>query len=149
MTQPEKVPTAQAGIEPRIIRSRGGRLDHLASEAVYACRTELHTKKCVTELTQQALCWWFWKTSRSESHQRRRQLADVRWTQAGLRQGRPRQTEKQTLNRNVTWNGASAHASLKPLAVLQTDQCGCSSFPERLILQRLGDNVSLLRGSNV
>ena len=28
MTRPGKIPTAQAGIEPRICRSRGGRLNH-------------------------------------------------------------------------------------------------------------------------
>ena len=34
MTRPGKIPTVQAGIEPRIFRSRGARLNHLANEAV-------------------------------------------------------------------------------------------------------------------
>ena len=34
MTRPRKIPTAQAGIEPRIFRSRGGRLNHQANKAV-------------------------------------------------------------------------------------------------------------------
>ena len=35
MTRPRKIPTAQAGIE--LFRSRGGRLIHLANEAVQRC----------------------------------------------------------------------------------------------------------------
>ena len=34
MTRPGQIPTAQAGIEPRIFRSRGGRLNHYAKGAV-------------------------------------------------------------------------------------------------------------------
>ena len=34
MTRRGKIPAAQAGFEPRIFRSRGGRLNHSASEAV-------------------------------------------------------------------------------------------------------------------
>ena len=34
MTQPGKIPTAQVGIEPRVCRSRSGRLKHWANEAV-------------------------------------------------------------------------------------------------------------------
>ena len=35
MTRPSKIPTAQAGIDPRICRSRGGRLNHWAKKAVH------------------------------------------------------------------------------------------------------------------
>ena len=35
MTQPEKIPTVQAGIELRIFRSRGSCLNHSANEAVF------------------------------------------------------------------------------------------------------------------
>ena len=34
MTRPGKIPTAQAGFEPGIFRSRGGRLNHRADEAL-------------------------------------------------------------------------------------------------------------------
>ena len=44
LTRPGKIPTAQAGIEPWICRSRGGRLNHKAKEAVKG-RGKQHDKR--------------------------------------------------------------------------------------------------------
>ena len=52
MTRPEKIPP-QAGFEPRIFRSRGGRLNHYTNEAVFQERScMVNCKCCHTEAHQ-------------------------------------------------------------------------------------------------
>ena len=43
MTRPRKIP-AQAGFEPGIFRSLGGRLNHSANEAVHSERVEMELR---------------------------------------------------------------------------------------------------------
>ena len=55
MTRPGKIPAAQAGIDPPICHSRGGRLNHLANEAVVGARRYLTYNKNTTHPVHQRM----------------------------------------------------------------------------------------------
>ena len=58
VTRPGKNPTAQAGVDPRISRSRGGRLNHLANEAVEGEGKERRRRRRTRRSRKKIMIMW-------------------------------------------------------------------------------------------
>ena len=58
MTGPGKIPTAQAGIEPRICRSQGGHLNHWANEALEAGEAVFGMDNHCARRVLNCKVWW-------------------------------------------------------------------------------------------